>query len=137
MSYHHSRKNGESATRYHHHGLLHLELHNEYTESEIVDEGFRRLPVQEARAIFKEVGLEEKDNWNKMPVIDYAWLLSEASRIIHGFNAPLNRKDLKESGMDMDADIICEDEDPFADMAKDLKHNFSQRKMIMKMNSKN
>ena len=47
------------------------------------------------------------------------------------------RKDLKESGMDMDADIICEDEDPFADMAKDLKHNFNQRKMIMKMNSKN
>ena len=34
-------------------------------------------------------------------------------------------------------DIIYEDEDPFADMAKDLKHNFNQRKMIMKMNSKN
>ncbi|MBQ5545903.1 MAG: hypothetical protein H7707_00195 [Acetobacter sp.] len=83
------------------------------------------------------MGLEEKDNWNKMPVIDYAWLLSEASRIIHGFNAPLSRKDLKESGMDMDADIIYEDEDPFADMAKDLKHNFNQRKMIMKINSKN
>ena len=61
-----------------------------------------------------------------------------SSRIIHGFNAPC-RKDLKESGMDMDADIICEDEeeDPFADMAKDLKHNFNQRKMIMKINSKN
>ena len=101
------------------------ELFDEYTTGEVVGDGFRRVPIW-ARAIFEEAGIEEKGNWNKMPITDYAWLMSELSRIIPGFDVPLTREEVIASGMDMDADVIGEDEDPIADMAEDLKNNIGE-----------